>query len=495
MDTGTIPPDLLLVQISPLHKGGNRTDPGQYRPVALTSHLTKTFERVVRKALVQHLEINNLLPESQHGFRQHRSTLTQLLSHWDSVLDHLEQGEIVDVIYTDFSKAFDKCETNVLLHAIKNCGITGRIGLWISSFLDPTTRKQAVGVEGRISNLEPVISGVPQGTVLGPILFLIHIAGISYNLSSCTHSSSFADDTKLWRGVMSTEDCNSLQKDLQAVYDWAAEINMLFNSSKFEWIRYAADPSTAPPFQYSAPDSTAIAQKTDLRDLGVRVSSDLSFSLHIEKIVGTASQLVGWGLRTFRGRSTFLMLTLFKSLVQPHLDYCCQLWAPSCQEDINKIEAVQCSLVARIHDSRLNGLNYWQKLSALKLYSQERRRERYLIIFMWKISQELVSGYNVQFSSTYSRTGRKAIIPPLVTSAPSRVKQARERSLKVKGAQLFNLMPLHLRNSDHGDILMFKNHLDLYICDIPDQPTRSGLTRAAQSNSLLHQVPIYELSF
>ena len=108
MDKGSIPHDLLLVQISPVHKGGNRTDPGQYRPVALTSHLTKLYERVVRKALIQHLEKNNLLPDTQHGFRQHRSTLTQLLSHWDSVLDHLEQGEIVDVIYTDFSKAFDK---------------------------------------------------------------------------------------------------------------------------------------------------------------------------------------------------------------------------------------------------------------------------------------------------------------------------------------------------------------------------------------------------
>ena len=93
-----------------------RADPAKYRPVALTSHIIKVLERVMRKALVTHLEAQDLLPTDQHGFRQYRSTLTQLLSHWDSILDSLEQGESVDVIYTDFAKAFDKCETNVLLH-------------------------------------------------------------------------------------------------------------------------------------------------------------------------------------------------------------------------------------------------------------------------------------------------------------------------------------------------------------------------------------------
>ena len=119
---GIIPPDLLLVLISPIHKGGSRVDPAKYRPVALTSHLIKVFERVIRKSLVNHLEALDLLPDNQHGFRQLRSTLTQLLSHWDSILDSLEHEESVDVIYTDFSKAFDKCETNVLLQGVQSYG-------------------------------------------------------------------------------------------------------------------------------------------------------------------------------------------------------------------------------------------------------------------------------------------------------------------------------------------------------------------------------------
>ena len=486
LSQGVIPPDLLLVLICPVHKGGSHADPAQYRPVALTSHIVKVFERVLRKGLVVHLEAQGLLPTEQHGFREFRSTLTQLLTHWDKVLEHLENGETVDVIYTDFSKAFDKCETNVLLHTLRECGVRGRVGQWIAAFLSPQTRKQAVGVDGRISSLVPVVSGVPQGTVLGPILFLIHIRGISSKLSQGTTSSSFADDTRIMRGVRSTADCVQLQADLQSVYDWAEEVNMKFNSSKFEWVRYTASKVAAPEFVYQGPDYSAIEQKDNLRDLGVRLSNNLSFSLQVEKAVSSASQMVGWGLRTFRGRNSFLLLTLFKSLVQPHLDYCSQLWSPTSQELINKMERVQKSLISRISDTRLQGLSYWDKLATLRLFSQERRSERYMIIFVWKISQGFVSGYN--------RTGRKAILPHTAQSATATVKQARAGTLAVRGAKLFNAMPTSLRNSDHGDVLMFKNHLDIYLQNIPDQPTVAGLTRAAQSNSLIHQVPLYETS-
>ena len=233
MRKGMIPPKLLLVLVYPIHKGGSRIEPAQYRPVALTSHIMKVFERVVRKVLVAHLESQGFIPNEQHGFRSSRSTLTQLLSHWDSVLDHLENGDSVDVIYTDFSKAFDKCETNVLLHTLRDCGVSGRMGQWIAAFLDPLARRQTVGVEGRLPSLVPVVSGVPQGTVLGPILFLIHIRGISSGLSPQTSSSSFADDTRIWREVSTLGDCESLQSDLNGVYAWAEEVNLQFNSKKF----------------------------------------------------------------------------------------------------------------------------------------------------------------------------------------------------------------------------------------------------------------------
>ena len=171
--------------------------------------------------------------------------------------------------------------------------------------------------------------------------------------------------------------------------------------------------------QYLGPDDQPIEVKTDLRDLGVRLSCDLSFSIHIENIVAAASKLVGWGLRTFRGRGRHVMLTLLKTLVQPKLDYCSQLWSPGDQGSINKLESVQHHLVNRIQDDRLSGMNYWDKLNYLNIYSQERRRERYQIIFLWKISQGLVSGYDVVFTSGGIRRGRQIIPNHIEPKAPA----------------------------------------------------------------------------
>ena len=489
LDQGVIPPDLLLVLISPVHKGGSRGMPANYRPVALTSHIIKMFERVVRRWLVAHLEDNNLLPDGQHGFRAKRSCLTQLLSYWDSILDKMEEGKGVDSVYTDFAKAFDKCETGVLLQRLKECGVRGKMGHWLAAFLDPSIRKQSVGVEGRLSPLVPVISGVPQGTVLGPCLFLVHLMGISSNISPETSASSFADDTRLQRGIADEKDCELLQEDLDKVYTWAEDIGMMFNAGKFELLRFWLDRESAPDILYMAPDGGPIEEKDSLRDLGVRVSTDLSFSTQIEMTVSAGSRMAGWALRTFRRRGRQLMLTLLRSLIQPRLDYCSQLWSPRDQYSINKLEDVQKQFLSQIRDSVLDKMTYWEKLSEMRVYSQERRRERYQICFLWKLSQGLVEGYTIDWQWS-DRRGRLAIPKNIPRSAPTKVKQARERTLAVHGARIFNLLPVNLRNENSGDFALFKNHLDIFLSRIPDQPTTPGLARAAESNSLLDQVPL-----
>ena len=153
--------------------------------------------------------------------------------------------------------------------------------------------------------------------------------------------------------------------------------------------------------------------------------------------------------------------------MQPKLDYCSQIWSPADQTSTNKVEEVQRHMVNRIRDSKLVNLNYCEKL-------QERIRERYMVIFLWKISQGIVSGFNFDFSLD-ERRGRTIIPRTVVKSDPSNVKKARERTLAVRGAQIFNLLPVSLRsmNSDHVDL--FKNHLDVFLYSIPDQPTMTGL--------------------
>ena len=133
---------------------------------------------------------------------------------------------------------------------------------------------------------------------------------------------------------------------------------------------------------YMAPDGGPIEEKECLKDLGVRISNDLSFSTQIDLTVDSASRMSGWVFRTFRRRSKDLMLTLLRSLIQPRLDYCSQLWSPRDQQSINRLEGVQRQFISQIRDKNMKDLNYWEKLVQLKVYSQERRRERYQLCFL-----------------------------------------------------------------------------------------------------------------
>ena len=349
-------------------------------------------------------------------------------------------------------------------------------------------------MDGRVSPLCSVVSGVPQGTVLGPVLFLIHIRDIANGLSERTTASSFADDTRVKRGISSSEDCSALQGDLQTIYSWASDVNMHFNSDKFECMRLWPTPSVTPEFDYLGPDGKVIEVKQSLKDLGVTLNSDLSFKLQVEKTVTSASKMAGWGLRTFRRRSLSTLKSIWKSLVQPKLDYCSQFWSPGDQDSINRIESVQRHFFAKVSGTGVEDLNYWDKLSEFKISSQERRRDRYMLIFLWKISQGLVKGYSVEFTSDKGRRGRVALPHSVVQSSPAMVRRARECTLGVKGTKMFNLLPASIRNINSSNVDVFKQSLDEFLSRVPDQPTAAGLGRAAESNCLLHQIPVFLLN-
>ena len=177
------------------------------------------------------------------------------------------------------------------------------------------------------------------------------------------------------------------------------------------------------------------------------------------------------------------------SLIQPRLNYCSELWSPRDQTTINLIERVQKNFVSKIKDESLIGANYWQKLTRLGIYSQERRRERQQICFVWKVSQGLVDGYDIDFSHS-DRRGRYAVPRKVKLTAAAVVRKAREGSLGVHAVRLFNLLPPHLRNEDSRDFDLFKNHLDIFLSTVPDEPTTPGLTRQAATNSLIDQIPL-----
>ena len=185
--------DMKILSITPIFKKGDKSDPGNYRPISLTSHLIKMFERVIRKKLVCRLESNSILSNKQHGFRKGRSCLTHLLKHIDEIIQSLLNGNDHDVIYLDFAKAFDKVDHKILIHKLRLlrlCGVQGKLLKWIEQFL--TNREQFVTMNGFHSMLALVLSGVPQGSVLGPILF-----PDSANRSNPATKSSFFRKTSI----------------------------------------------------------------------------------------------------------------------------------------------------------------------------------------------------------------------------------------------------------------------------------------------------------
>ena len=490
--TGLVPQVLKEQYVAPVFKKGEKTDPANYRPVALTSHLIKIYERIVRKQIVAFLEENNSLSSTQHGFRQGRSCLTQLLHHYDNLLKNLCNGEVSDVLYLDFSKAFDKVDHEILLRKVWNIGIRGKLFDWIADFL--RDRTQTVQVDGFLSFWDSVLSSVPQGTVLGPLLFIIYVNDLEQTVRDAL-IGCFADDTRLTkaiRGESIEADMFLLQVDLHRVIRWALENNMELNESKFDLLCYSFRPAAAlfrslpftqSLFEYETPSGTRIQSTNSVRDLGVNMSPDYTWSAHVAKVAAEGKKTLSWVLSVFRDRSKLTMLTLYNSLVRSKLEYCCPLWNPSAVADIQKLENVQ-----RVFTSRVAGckdLAYWERLKALKIQSLQRRRERYVIIHTWKILNNLTNndiGLSFTDTENSSRTGVTATVPHFPRNVPTRVVSLYEQSFAVKAPKLWNCLPKHVKGA--STLAAFKGSLGDFLNQIPDMPPSTGYT-GVNHNSIL----------
>ena len=496
LDSGKLPKYMKSSIVTPVFKGGDRSQAENYRPISLISHLCKLFERIIVKKLTAYLGEADLYNTGQHGFRKGRSCLSQLIEHHQKVLTALEQHEGVDVVYLDFAKAFDKVDYDILLRKLKSIGVCGKLLRWLGDFL--IGRKQSIKVSGHLSTEGNVNSGVPQGSSLGPLLFLIMVSDININAEHVA-VSSFADDTRFLKSIIDNSECSKMQDDLIGVYRWATENNMRFNSKKFELLSYSASKRDLNEFsefdklynypQYFDPDGNLISSVGTVKDLGIRICGDATFTAQIQESVRKGSRMAGWILRVFRTRSPDVLLTLFKSMVLPQLEYCCPLWSPSASGTIADLEAVQRSFTAKM--SGLADLDYWARLKKLSIYSIERRRERYLIIYTYKIIKGIVpnlSGDKYKLrTETSDRRGRSCVIPRLNPQASARVRKLIETSFPINGPNLFNSLPKKIRNSD-ASVDAFKASLDNFLKCVPDQPCMPGYHQTTRSNSIIKQI-------
>ena len=488
LNEGQVPDSLKCGNVTAVFKSGDKSNPKNYRPITLTSHIIKQLERIIIRKMTPYLEKLRLFNPGQHGFRSGRSTTSQLLEHHQTILSILEDGNTADVVYLDFAKAFDKVDHAILLEKLRYIGISGNLLSWICSFL--VGRSQTLVVEGTQSDRMVVNSGVPQGSVLGPLLFLVQIADIDADLN-CATVSSFADDTRVTMPIESNEDCDRFQGELNRIYRWASSNKMVFNDSKFEHIRYNPSDELGNIFLpgYTVGKDLMIESTYSTKDLGIRVSASADFSEHIEEVKCKGKRMAGWILRTFQTREAKPMMTLFKSLVLPLMEYCCILWSPGAILKVRELESVQRFFTSKI--AGLSNMDYWERLTYLKLYSLERRRERYAIIYIFKILKKVVPNFNNEQHKIQSyfnpRRGLLCKIPPINTHSLGRYKTLKDLSFVVRGPKLFNVLPFELRDLSLSPD-RFKSNLDRYLSRVPDRPCLPNYDgQNVDTNSIIHQ--------
>ena len=297
------------------------------------------------------------------------------------------------------------------------------------------------------------------------------------------------------KAVNDENDVELLQHDLEALYYWQKSNNMLFNCKKFEILRYGPKDNLKKSTEYFTPEYNEIIEAKDsLRDLGVILSNDGKFKNHIDNVCSKVSMKCGWVLRTFNCRSVPFMKFIWKSLIQPHIDYCSQLYLPTSKPEMEAIENLQKVYTKKIPE--LKRLNYWERLRALRMYSQQRRLERYRILYAWKILNNLAPNCGLEEMSS-ERRGRELRIPNY--KGRMGVKSLREQSFQVHAPKLFNSLPKQIRNAKYLSLDEFKQKLDKFLSCIPDEPhigdqtpRASNINTAKPSNSIIDQVRMRE---
>ena len=440
-NSGEMPSIWKKANVTALHKKGSKCDPSNYRPISLTCILCKVYEKIIRNHILEHVSEN--ISRMQHGFMIGRSCLSNLLESFDIINDFLSEGETVDIFYLDFQKAFDSVPHYRLLMKLKSFGINNKTLDTISDFLSGRTFRVKVG--NASSDDFPVGSGIPQGSVLGPLLFLLYINDLPNSILNSV--SLFADDLKMYgKSCMK----NTLQTDLDHLSKWQNIWLLKFNT-KDNKCKVMHAGTNNPKHKYFL-DGMELPEIKSEKDLGVLVSDSLSWQPHIDAIVKKANSCVAWVLRSVISRSPKVMLQIFKSMIRPHLEYCVQLWSPLPAHGnwatILAIENVQRTFTRAIDGLGL--LTYENRLKKLGLTTLLERRARGDLIETFR-NISGIANYGENFFNVSKR--RLNII-----SRPGDQKKYKYEFLCRRVISYWNKLPIDVKAAE--TINQFKNRLD-----------------------------------
>ena len=376
-------------------------DAANYRPISLTCILAKIYEKFIRSHLLDYVSPH--INYNQHGFLKGKSCLSNLLECIDRINEMISNNDGVDIFYTDFQKAFDTVPHYRLITKLQNLGVKGRLLDVILDFL--SDRQFTVRVGDAHSKTHSIPSGIPQGSVLGPLLFLLYVNDLPEDILN--HISLFADDLKMF-APSSTPDVN--QRDLDALTVWQDMWLLSFNTND-EKCKVMHVGKNNPQCEYTLNGITLPVVEHE-KDLGVHVTNTLKWDDHIMKSISKANQCIAWVSRSVISRSPDVMVNIYKTLIRPHLEYCVQLWSPCPRYGnwglIMAIEGVQRKYTRLIDGVGL--LNYEERLKELKLTTLLERRARGDLIETYRIISGIANyGTNL---FTKSRSGLNLIVAP-----------------------------------------------------------------------------------
>ncbi|CAH8517265.1 unnamed protein product [Dicrocoelium dendriticum] len=451
LSIGCVPCDWKCAVVKPIPKGGDTRKVENYRPICLTAVLSKVLEKIVKKRLLQLLETNSLLTPAQHGFVRGRSCITNLLLTWHEWLQAVNQRKSVDVVYVDFSKAFDRVNHEILLQKLRECGVGGSLHQWIRDFL--VGRKWRVQVDSHLTDWYPSTSGVPQGTVLGPILFLIHINDVPNLLRS--PCALFADDLKLWRVIHTSDDFDILQQDLDRLSMWSAEVSLPINSAKSLLLCLGKGGAGR---SYTL-DGQVLHPTHCVRDLGVIQRYDMKSLDNTDNMYRTALRSL-WALkRSFCTWSKEIATRLFTSIVRPVLEYGSPAYCPLTKGEIHKLERVQ-HIATRLIPG-LQGVPYEERCRQLGLYTLAYRRVRVDLIMTHRVLH--LGAYpmlrpllHVRASSSTRGHQYKLVVPDLKWVA-------HPLCLERRVVNMWNRLPSRIVEAN--SVSEFKRFLDAHFAD------------------------------
>ena len=372
---GQIPAEWKLGNVVPIHKKGPKADVENYRPISLTSLVMKVFERIVKDELMT--RTRHKLNENQHGFMPHKSCTTQMLTFVDSLSLSINENVRTDVIYFDFAKAFDSVNHDIILSKLKHqFDIDGTFLKFLRNYL--IDRKQRVVIGGTRSDEINVKSGVPQGSILGPLLFVLFINDMQDCVSEDTHIALYADDTKIWRKIDNWSDHEFLQKDIDALHNWAVTNKMKFHPQKCKVLSVAHmggldSVLSIFPFQHFSYTLNGIELEfvESEKDLGVIVTSKLNWEENILSLCLKASSRLGLMNRSLHFvKDQKQKRSFYLALVRSIFEHCSVIWRPTTLQMIQKVESIQRRSVKWIlneQDYHYNDYEYLKRLKDLDL--------------------------------------------------------------------------------------------------------------------------------